>query len=89
MAFDVQYIAKLARLRISGDEEQQIGEQMAAIIKMVEHLPELGEEFCLLEADNLMQLREDEVRPSYLREEILQNAPEVFEGRFVVPQGEK
>lgn len=85
MEIDVQHIAKLAKLRIPQEREQAVAAELAAIVEMVEKLPPL-EGGTLLEPDNLMQLREDIVQPSYPREALLQNAPETAQGCFLVPQ---
>lgn len=86
MELDVRHIAKLARLKIEDGEVEALAREMGAIVKMVEHLPELSGAGALLDETDTMQLREDVVQPSYPREKILENAPESTEGCFLVPK---
>ncbi|MFV0413487.1 MAG: Asp-tRNA(Asn)/Glu-tRNA(Gln) amidotransferase subunit GatC [Oscillospiraceae bacterium] len=86
MEIDVKHIAKLARLTIEAEKVESFTAEMAAIVKMVENLPELAGAGSLLEPNNTMQLREDVVAPSDSREEILANAPEKADGCFLVPR---
>ncbi len=86
MEIDVQHIAALAKLRLEEDKVPRFAKEMAGILQMVENLPELSEEGALLDTGNTMGLRPDVVRPSAPREEILQNAPDVTDGCFLVPK---
>ncbi|MDL2324760.1 Asp-tRNA(Asn)/Glu-tRNA(Gln) amidotransferase subunit GatC [Ruminococcaceae bacterium OttesenSCG-928-A16] len=86
MEIDVQHIAKLARLKIEEGQVEQMTKEMEAIFSMVENLPPIEGGGALLEPDNQMELRPDIVVPSTAREQILQNAPQVAEGCFLVPR---
>lgn len=82
----MRHVAKLARLHVADEEVASLEKEMSAIVAMVEHLPALSGSGALLEPDNLMELREDVVTPSYPRKKILQNAPKAAEGCFEVPK---
>lgn len=86
MDIDVRHVAKLAKLRIEEENIDSFSQEMEAILQMVENLPPLDTSGGLLEPDNVMELREDEIVASYPREQILKNAPETANGCFVVPQ---
>ncbi|NCC06874.1 MAG: Asp-tRNA(Asn)/Glu-tRNA(Gln) amidotransferase subunit GatC [Clostridia bacterium] len=86
MEIDVKHIAKLAMLRFSDDEVSAFEKEFEGIVKMVENLPNIESASTLLEADNLMTLREDEVVPSYPRDELMQNVPVKSNGSIVVPK---
>ena len=86
MEIDVKHIAKLAMLRFSDDEVSAFEKEFEGIVKMVENLPNIDSASTLLEADNLMTLREDEVVPSYPRDELMQNVPVKSNGSIVVPK---
>ncbi len=86
MEIDVRHIAKLAMLRFSDDEVSEFEKEFEGIVKMVENLPDIESASTLLEADNLMTLREDEVVLSYPRDELMQNVPVKSNGSIVVPK---
>jgi aspartyl-tRNA(Asn)/glutamyl-tRNA(Gln) amidotransferase subunit C len=86
MEIDVQHIAKLAKLKFSDEEMAAFEAEFTDIVKMVEHLPEIESAATLLDPSNLMELREDEVVPSYPRAEMLQNVPQAVAGCIVVPK---
>lgn len=86
MDIDVKHIAKLAKLYIPDEEVPAMEAEMASILHMVEHLPQLDDEGALLDPDDRMELREDEILPSYPRDEILSNVPKAIAGCIVVPK---
>lgn len=86
MNIDVKHIAKLSMLQFTDEEAQAFEKEFVEIVKMVEHLPEIESAATLLEPGNTMELREDEVVPSYPREEMLQNVPHAAAGCIVVPK---
>lgn len=83
---DVRHIAKLARLKIEDEEAQRLEQEMGAIVDMVENLPPLTGAGALLDENDIMELRPDEVKPSTPREDILKNAPHSEKGCFLVPK---
>jgi len=86
MTFDINHIAKLARLRLDGAQAEKFAAQMADIVEMVAKLPEIEDAAVELDPQNPMVLRPDTVEPSLRTEEILRNAPQVEAGCFVVPR---
>lgn len=86
MEIDVRHIAKLAKLRIPEDKIAQFEHELSDIVGMVEKLPALTGDANLLDPANTMELRKDEIKPSYPRDEMLKNAPKAAAGCFVVPK---
>jgi aspartyl-tRNA(Asn)/glutamyl-tRNA(Gln) amidotransferase subunit C len=85
----VQKVATLARLKLSDEELQQIGQQLGGILDYVAVLDEVdvsGIEPMAHVADVSNAFRDDEVRPSLPREESLSNAPKTDGKYFLVPQ---
>ena len=84
---EVEYVARLARLRLTEEEKEKYTKQLADILKYINKLSELDTEkveptFHVLQLSNVF--REDKVKPSLKQEEILTNAPEVEAGHFKV-----
>ena len=86
MKIDIEKIARRAKLRIEPDKQGMFETQMEQIVAMVENLPEMSERYVGVDPQNPMRLREDEIRPSMRRDELLQNAPRVQAGCVVVPR---
>lgn len=86
MEIDLQHIAKLAQLKLEEDKLAQFETQMKDIIGMVEKLPPLEDELIQVDVQHVMQLREDVVRDSLRRDEVLRNAPATQAGCVVVPK---
>ena len=86
MKVDVKRLAKLARLSVSEADEAKYEAQMQDILAMVEKLPPLESAESLVDPANPMAFRADEARPSWKREDILQNAPQTQAGCVVVPK---
>jgi len=86
---DVKYVAYLARLSPSPDEEQKIGAQLGNILGYIEKLKEVdvtGVEPTAHAFPLVNVTRPDEVRPSISHEEALRNAPAQANGLFIVPK---
>lgn len=85
---DVEYVARLARLRLTEDEQERMARELAAVLGYIEHIEELdltGVEPTSHVVDLVNSLRPDEVRESLPREIALKNAPEVLDDGFAVP----
>ena len=87
--FDVKYVAHLARLSLTPEEEQKFGAQLGQVLGYIEKLREV--EVSQVEptahAVPLVNVtRPDEVRPSISNEEALRNAPAKANGLFLVPK---
>jgi aspartyl-tRNA(Asn)/glutamyl-tRNA(Gln) amidotransferase subunit C len=86
---DVKYVAHLARLSLSPEEEQKIGEQLGHILGYIEKLKEVdvtGVEPTAHAFPLVNVVRPDEVHPSISHEDALRNAPAQANGLFIVPK---
>ncbi len=86
---DVKYVAHLARLSLSPEEEQKIGAQLGHILGYIEKLKEVdvsGVEPTAHAFPLVNVTRPDEVRPSLSNEDALRNAPAQANGLFMVPK---
>ena len=86
---DVKYVAHLARLSLSPEEEQRIGSQLQDVLSYIEKLKEVdvsGVEPTAHAFPLINVVRPDEVRPSLSHEEALRNAPAQANGLFIVPR---
>ncbi len=86
MEIDIKRIAKLAKLSIPDEKVEKFQKEMEGIIQMVENLPNLDTKGALVDPDNTMELRKDEVQPSYPRDEMLKNAPTTAAGCVMIPK---
>ena len=89
LEFDIKYIAHLARLRLTPEEEQKFGAQLGQVLGYIEKLKEL--EVSQVEptahAVPLVNVtRPDETRPSLPHEAAMRNAPAQSNGLFIVPK---
>ena len=87
-AEDIEYVAKLAKLKLSDEEKDKLVSQMADIVEFANNISKLDTDGVkptnhILDVSNAF--REDEVKPSYNREDILKNAPVKEAGCIVVP----
>ncbi len=86
---DVKYVAHLARLHLTSDEEQKFGAQLGQILGYIEKLNELdvsGVEPTAHAVPLVNVTRSDAVRPSLTNEDALRNAPAKANGLFIVPK---
>ncbi len=86
---DVRYVAHLARLSLSPEEEQKIGEQLGNILGYIEKLKEVdvsGVEPTAHAFPLVNVTRPDGVHPSLGNEDALRNAPAQANGLFIVPK---
>jgi aspartyl-tRNA(Asn)/glutamyl-tRNA(Gln) amidotransferase subunit C len=87
--FDVKYVAHLARLALSPEEEKKLGAQLGNIIGFVEQLKSVdvsAVEPTAHAVPTVNVTRADEVRPSLPHDEAMRNAPKKAGGLFVVPK---
>ena len=87
--FDVKYVAHLARLHLTPDEEKKFGAQLGNILGYIEKLK--GLDIANVEPTahatpmaNVM--RHDEARPSLPHDDAMRNAPAKANGLFIVPK---
>jgi aspartyl-tRNA(Asn)/glutamyl-tRNA(Gln) amidotransferase subunit C len=86
---DVKYVAHLARIALSPEEEARIGSQLAQVLTYIEKLNELDVSHVEPTAHAVPLInvtRPDEARPSLPHEDALRNAPAQANGLFVVPK---
>ncbi|MCI0747607.1 MAG: Asp-tRNA(Asn)/Glu-tRNA(Gln) amidotransferase subunit GatC [Verrucomicrobia subdivision 3 bacterium] len=86
---NVKYVAHLARLKLTAEEEQKFGAQLGQVLGYIEKLRQLdvSQVEPTAHATPLSNItRPDEVRPSISNEEALRNAPAKANGLFVVPK---
>lgn len=86
---EVEHVALLARLALSEEEKQTFAEQLGLILEYANRLNELDTEGVeplvnILPVFNV--LRDDQVKPGSLREEILSNAPLLEAEQYKVPK---
>lgn len=85
---DVAYVARLARLRLTGEEQERMLRELHAVLGYIEHIEELDLEGVPPTShvvDLVNALRPDEVREGLTIERALANAPEIADGGFAVP----
>ena len=86
---EVQHVAQLARLDLSGDEVDRMTGQLNAILTYVAKLDELdttGVAATTHTQQVVNAFRDDEVRPSLPRQQALANGPRQNGESFVVPR---
>jgi aspartyl-tRNA(Asn)/glutamyl-tRNA(Gln) amidotransferase subunit C len=86
---DIKYVAHLARLQLTSDEEKKLGAQLGHILGYIEKLNELdvtGVEPTAHAVPMVNVTRPDEIHPSLPHDEALRNAPARANGLFIVPK---
>lgn len=86
---DVKYVAHLARIALSPEEEQQLSTQLGNILGYIEKLKEAdvsGVEPTAHAFPLVNVTRPDQVRESLSNEDALRNAPAKANGLFMVPK---
>jgi aspartyl-tRNA(Asn)/glutamyl-tRNA(Gln) amidotransferase subunit C len=86
---DIRYVAHLARLQLTPDEEKKLGTQLGHILGYIEKLNELdvaGVEPTAHAVPMVNVTRPDEIQPSLPHDEALRNAPAQANGLFIVPK---
>jgi aspartyl-tRNA(Asn)/glutamyl-tRNA(Gln) amidotransferase subunit C len=89
LEIDVKYVAHLARLSLTPDEQRLIGAQLGSVLGYIEKLKEVdvsGVEPTAHAFPLVNVTRPDEVRPSLSNEDALRNAPAQANGLFIVPK---
>jgi aspartyl-tRNA(Asn)/glutamyl-tRNA(Gln) amidotransferase subunit C len=86
---DIKYVAHLARLHLTPEEEKKLGAQLGGILGYIEKLKELdvtGVEPTAHAVPMVNVTRRDEIRPSLPHDDALRNAPKQANGLFIVPK---
>jgi aspartyl-tRNA(Asn)/glutamyl-tRNA(Gln) amidotransferase subunit C len=87
--FDVKYVAHLARLALTPEEEQKYQAQLGGVLDYIAKLNEVAVNNVepTAHAVPLVNVtRADEIRPSLPHEEAMRNAPSQVNGLFQVPK---
>lgn len=85
---EVRHIARLARLRLTPEEERRFAEQLSAVLEYADRLRRVDTTGIPPTASVLgvpAPLRPDAVRPGLGRNQLLSNAPAIEDGMFRVP----
>ena len=86
---NVKYVAHLARLALTQEEEQKLSQQLGNILGYIEKLKAVdvsGVEPTAHAFPMVNVTRTDEIQPSLSNEEALRNAPAKANGLFIVPK---
>ncbi len=86
---DVKYVAHLARISLTPDEEKKLAAQLGGILGYIEKLKELdvtNVEPTAHAVPLVNVTRPDEIRPSLPHDDALRNAPKQAGGLFIVPK---
>ena len=85
---DIAYVARLARIELSGEELEHYGRQLEGILEhaaLVQQLPTEGVEPTSHPLPMVNSFRPDRVVPPLDRETVLSQAPDAEDGYFRVP----
>jgi aspartyl-tRNA(Asn)/glutamyl-tRNA(Gln) amidotransferase subunit C len=86
---DIKYVAHLARIALTPDEEKKLAAQLASILGYIEKLNELDVTNVDPTAHAVPMVnvtRADEIRPSLPHADALHGAPQQANGLFIVPK---
>lgn len=84
---EIKHLASLSRLEFSEDEIEQFSTEFALIIEYVNQLQNVDTSNIVDKTTvrEFQELREDVIKPSLSNEEIIENAPQKYNGYFVAP----
>lgn len=86
---EILHVARLAKLSLTDEEANALRADMEGIIDFASELSALDTEGVIPTAHARQMVnafREDEIKPSYERDDILKNAPQKISGGFAVPK---
>lgn len=86
---DIEHVARLARVTLTGEEKAQLRDQLAVILEHAAKVGEVAAEDVPPTAYAIPRAnvyREDTPEPSLPQAEALASAPEQEDGRFKVPR---
>lgn len=86
---DIQYVAHLARIALTPDEQKKLSAQLGNILGYIEKLREVDTSNVEPTAHAVPMTnvtRIDDIQTSLPREEALRNAPRAANGLFIVPK---
>ena len=85
----VKHIAKLARISINEEKAESLAKDLTNIFQFIEKLNKLDTktvEPLTSIVETKLQLREDKIKESNIRDQILKNSPQKNKEFFVVPK---
>jgi len=85
----VRAVARLARLRLSSDEERSLSAELGAIVEHIASIAVIevvGVAPTSQMGTGVTAFRPDTPEPSLLREDVLGSAPKSVDGSFAVPK---
>ena len=88
-AFDINYVADLARIELTDREKSELGAQLGDILTYVDQLKEVNVDGVEPTAHSVRLtnvMRPDEIQECLSQEEALRNAPRRVNGLFQVPK---
>ncbi len=86
---DVRYVAHLARLELTPEEEQRLGAQLGEVLGYIDQLQAVdvsGVEPMAHAVPLVNVVRADAIRPSLPHADAMRNAPVQADGLFIVPR---
>lgn len=86
---EIEHLAKLARLNLTDEEKERLTGEMAGILQFSAKLDEVDSSNVspTMHVGNVVNVfREDEVRESLPKKDILKNAPKADDDCFIVPK---
>jgi aspartyl-tRNA(Asn)/glutamyl-tRNA(Gln) amidotransferase subunit C len=89
MSFDINYVARLARIQLSAEEAARLQGQLSDVLEYVNQLKQVdvtGVEPTAHAIPVENAFRADEVKPSLDRDDVLGNAPSHSDDQFLVPK---
>lgn len=87
MNIDIVHLAELCKIKIDDELAKKIKNDISKILKSVEDLPNPSEDESFFNPNNIMTLRNDNVKnQEFTRNDILKNAPQIKAGCAVVPK---
>lgn len=87
MNIDIVHLAELCKIKIDDELAKKIKNDISKILKSVEDLPNPSEGESFFNPNNIMTLRNDDVKDQeFTRDDILKNAPQIKAGCAVVPK---
>ncbi|MBM3822221.1 MAG: Asp-tRNA(Asn)/Glu-tRNA(Gln) amidotransferase subunit GatC [Verrucomicrobia bacterium] len=87
--FDIRYVANLARLKLTGEEQAHLSSQLGSILAYIEQLKKVDVSQVEPTAHPFPRvnvMRPDEITSSLGHEDALRNAPSKAGGLFIVPK---
>ena len=88
-SIDIKYVAHLARIQLTPEEESRFGAQLGQVLTYIDKLNEVDVSQVEPTAHAVPMVnvtRPDEVQPSLPHEEAMRNAPAKANGLFMVPK---